>query len=94
MVLHQTLISESNTLVINMEDWQWKKLKQNCERAKQLPPVEIKMPPKPDNYYQLTERQQVINNQMRFIEAVSKLQKARLDNNGDIILPEQKEEYY
>lgn len=75
-----------------MEQWQWNKLKRNCERAKQLPPVQIEMPPKPDNYYQLSERQQVINNQLRFIEAVSKIKKARLDSNGDIILPEQREE--
>lgn len=72
--------------MINMEDWQWKKLKQNCKRAEQLPPAQIEMPPKPDNYYQLTDRQQVINNQLRFIQAVSELKKARLDSNGDIIL--------
>lgn len=53
-----------------MEDWQWNKLKRNCERAKQLPDVELEMPPRPDGYDQLDDRGKMIVNQMRFVKAV------------------------
>lgn len=69
-----------------MEQWQWEKLKRNCERAKQLPDEPLEMPPRPDQYDQLDDRGKMIVNQMRFVKAVKQRQKARLDSNGDIIL--------
>ena len=69
-----------------MEQWQWEKLKRNCERAKQLPDEPLEMPDRPDGYEQLDGRDKMIVNQMRFMEAVEQRKKARLDSNGDIIL--------
>lgn len=69
-----------------MEDWQWDKLKRNCERAKQLPDEPLEMADRPDGYDSLSDRGKIIVNQMRFVQAVQQRKKARLDDDGDIIL--------
>ena len=74
-----------------MEDWQWDKLKMNCERAQQIPLKPLEVEPRPANWDKMTDTQKMLDRQMAFIIAVSKRSNAMLDENGDIILEDENE---
>lgn len=70
-----------------MKEDNWKHLMENIERSKKLNLGPLKIEPRPDNWDELTETQQMLDRQFAFIKAADeRSSRVKFDDDGYIVL--------